>query len=57
LFRSVSVVLGLLISHVKLIIVLSRFVKNYVGVFMGIALICTLLLEDGYIYDNYPTHP
>ena len=38
LYRIVLVILGFLFFHMKLIIVLSRFVKNCIGILIGIAL-------------------
>ena len=38
LYRIVLAILGFLFFHIKLIIVLSSSVKNFVGILMGIAL-------------------
>ena len=38
LYRVVLAILGLLFLHIKLRIVLSRSVKNWAGILMGIAL-------------------
>ena len=38
LYRIDLTILGFLFFHLKLCIVLSRFVKNFAGIFMGISL-------------------
>ena len=47
LYRIVLAILGFLFFHIKLIIVLSRSVKNFVGILMGIVL--NLLIAFGRI--------
>ena len=46
IYRIVLAVLGFLFFQIMLIIVLSRNVKNFVGILMGIALIYTLPLVE-----------